>query len=361
MKIVKPTLLIDEQKAKRNIRKMLQKARSNGAELRPHFKTHQSADVGEWFKDEGITKATVSSVDMARYFADAGWDDITIAFPYNPLEAEEVEKLAKRVTLNVTIVSKMALYHLNQHVSAPINYYIKVDVGTHRTGILPSQTEQIKEMSLSENPNHHLVGLLAHAGHTYQPMTKPSAEKVFMQSMKAFRTVSEIIGRDDLIISYGDTPSCSILDDLPGVNEWRPGNFVFYDIMQQYFNSCTHDDIAVCMACPVVAIHEDRNEVVVYGGGVHLSKDFIEPNGERVYGKVVALSDDGWSTEPMASVVRLSQEHGILRVSDEMLSSLEIGSLVGILPVHSCLTADLQGYYVSLAGRKLNKFNKAEA
>jgi D-serine deaminase-like pyridoxal phosphate-dependent protein len=184
MKIVKPTLLVDEQKARKNIQTILRKAQTNGAELRPHFKTHQSADVGEWFKSEGITKATVSSVDMARYFANAGWEDITIAFPYNPLEAEAIEELAKKIKLHVTIVSKAALNHLNHHVDSPISYFIKVDVGTNRTGILPALKDEIQDMGQSLNPNHDLVGLLAHAGHTYQPMTKASATRVFQQSMK---------------------------------------------------------------------------------------------------------------------------------------------------------------------------------
>ncbi len=339
---------------------MLQKAQANGAELRPHFKTHQSVDVGKWFKSEGITKATVSSVDMALYFANAGWEDITIAFPYNPLEAEAVEQLAKKIKLNMTIVSKAALNHLNQHVRAPLNYFIKVDVGTHRTGVLPGLKDEIQDMGQPLNPEHQLVGLLAHAGHTYQPMTEASAMAVFQQSMKDFKAVSEALGRDDLIISYGDTPSCSILETLPGVHEWRPGNFVFYDIMQEYFNSCSLDQVAVCMACPVVAKHADRNEVVVYGGGVHFSKDFIAPNGQKQFGKVVKLTEQGWESNPIALVDRLSQEHGILKVSDELLNSIEIGDLVGILPVHSCMTADLQGYYVSLAGHKLNKFDKAD-
>ena len=360
MKITKPTLLVDEQKVRKNVRMMLAKAKSNGAELRPHFKTHHSADIAVWLREEGVTKATVSSIDMAKYFAKAGWDDITIAFPYNPLEVEEVAQLARQITLNVTIVSKEALAHLNHHVKAPINYFIKVDVGTHRTGVLPELADEIGHMAQSLNSEHTLVGLLAHAGHTYQPMTKEKAEKVFSESMKAFDEVKSIVGKEDLIISYGDTPSCSLLDDFPGVNELRPGNFVFYDIMQQYFNSCSLEEIAVCMACPVVAIHTDRNEVVVFGGAVHFSKDFIAPDGNRSFGTVVKLFETGWESEPIAHVDRLSQEHGIIKASDELIKSLKIGDLVGILPVHSCLTADLQGYYVSLAGQRLNKFNKAD-
>jgi D-serine deaminase-like pyridoxal phosphate-dependent protein len=78
-----PTLLLDEGRARRNIFRMADKAASNQVRFRPHFKTHQSAAVGEWFRDVGVTAITVSSVEMARYFAAHGWNDITFAFPVN--------------------------------------------------------------------------------------------------------------------------------------------------------------------------------------------------------------------------------------------------------------------------------------
>lgn len=348
MKITKPTLLVSEEIARSNIERMVSKARNNGAELRPHFKTHQSVDIGRWFLNAGVDKATVSSVDMALYFAKSGWTDITIAFPYNPLECDLIDQLAHKITLNLTIVSKSALDHLNDYVSAPINYLIKVDVGTHRTGVLPGQQQEIVSLGQSKNSQHRLTGLLAHAGHAYQVLDKPKAQELFEDSMRSLSQVKKILGRSDLSISYGDTPTCSILDNFPGVDELRPGNFVFYDIMQAYFQSCSLEQIAVCLACPVVAKHPDRNEIVVYGGAVHLSKDFIEQDDRRVFGYAVALNDQGWTPDPIAIVDRLSQEHGILKVSDQLMDTLQIGDLVGILPVHSCLTADLQGYYVSL-------------
>ena len=83
MQIIKPTLLVDERKSRENIRRMVQRARNAGVSFRPHMKTHQSNEVGEWFRDEGVDRIAVSSVDMAKYFANGGWKDITIAFPFN--------------------------------------------------------------------------------------------------------------------------------------------------------------------------------------------------------------------------------------------------------------------------------------
>ncbi len=95
-----------------------------------------------------------------------------------------------------------------------------------------------------------------------------------------------------LIISIGDTPSCSIMENFEGVDEIRPGNFIFYDLMQSQLGACDEQNIAVALACPVTAIHPNRNEIVIYGGGVHLSKEYlVNNNGVKSYGKVVELTD----------------------------------------------------------------------
>jgi len=67
--IKRPTLFINKAIAKANIKAMAQKAKINNLSFEPHFKTHQSKEVGEWFREEGVTAITVSSVAMAIYFA----------------------------------------------------------------------------------------------------------------------------------------------------------------------------------------------------------------------------------------------------------------------------------------------------
>ena len=102
MKITQPTLFIDKTKCKENIYRMFSKAKSNKLDFRPHFKTHQSIEIGLWFKEIGVNKITVSSFTMAEYFS-SQWDDITVAFPINILEIETINNLAKKITLNICI------------------------------------------------------------------------------------------------------------------------------------------------------------------------------------------------------------------------------------------------------------------
>ncbi|WP_420317181.1 alanine racemase [Ekhidna sp.] len=360
MEIKTPTLLVDKEKAIGNIQGMLDKAQKSNAQLRPHFKTHFSTEIGNWFRDLGIKKCTVSSVSMANYFANQGWDDITIAFPYNLLEHEEINRLANQVSLNVLIESIESLGHLKEHIKSEIGYFIKIDVGTHRTGIDPRKEDLISDLVKGSNDIIRFKGYLSHAGHTYGCRDLDSIQWIFDGSVKV---LSELKSKFGGIISYGDTPTASLIDDFSFCDEMRPGNFVFYDWMQHQIGSCTTDQIAVCLACPIVAIHKDRNEIVVYGGAVHLSKEMVLEKDivgreHKCFGKMVRLTESGWQTKVFGNVERLSQEHGIIKLSDEEIAHVKVGDTIGILPVHSCLTADLQGHYLSTTGDRIEKMTK---
>jgi D-serine deaminase-like pyridoxal phosphate-dependent protein len=79
--IRRPSLLVDTDKVRRNLGRMKDRADRNHVFFRPHLKTHQSP---RWDASSGKRvsgRGTVSSVSMARLFADDGWDDLTIAFP----------------------------------------------------------------------------------------------------------------------------------------------------------------------------------------------------------------------------------------------------------------------------------------
>lgn len=121
--------------------------------------------------------------------------------------------------------------------------------------------------------------------------------------------------------------------------------------------SCTADQITLCLAAPVVDLYPDRNEAIVYAGAIHLSKEHIKHKGQEIFGLVVNLTDEGWSP-PLTGcyAAGLSQEHGILRIDPSMFSTLQPGSLIGILPVHACLTADVMKQYTTLERKPISMF-----
>ena len=90
-----PTLLLDEVRVRRNIARMAQRASAAGVRLRPHAKTHQSAEIARWLAEAGARGITVSSLPMARYFAEHGWRDITLARLVHPGEGAELAAVAR--------------------------------------------------------------------------------------------------------------------------------------------------------------------------------------------------------------------------------------------------------------------------
>lgn len=355
MTIKRPTFVINEGIARANIRRMAEKAKADGTIFRPHFKTHQSKDVADWFRQEGVKQIAVSSVSMAQYFADHGWDDITIAFPYNPLEIDEINALASKIKLNVQIESRDALDHLLAMAKSAMGYFIKIDVGSRRTGLLHNQIPIIQDLINRETDQIAFKGLLSHAGHTYNARSPRKILEMHADNMKLLKLIQSKLDRE-VFISFGDTPSCSTLEKFDGIDEIRPGNFVFYDIQQSNIGSCNIEDIAVAVFCPVVAVHHNRDEAVVYGGAVHFSKDHIKRGNDDVYyGEVVSLTPDGWEYQGDAILDRVSQEHGIIKGSERFFRNLKVGDVVGILPAHSCLTANLATAYHNLAGERYEK------
>jgi D-serine deaminase-like pyridoxal phosphate-dependent protein len=160
-------------------------------------------------------------------------------------------------------------------------------------------------------------------------------------------------------VSVGDTPGCSLSKLFGDVDEIRPGNFVFYDAEQYGIGACSAEDIAVVVACPVVAKHPERGEAVIYGGAVHLSKDWMPGEGPLRHGLVALPGGEGWGS-PLAGayVDRLSQEHGVVHLESEDLSGLRIGDLVCVIPAHSCLTVQVMGEYLTLDGRRVGTMNR---
>ncbi len=356
MEITKPTLLLNKEIALRNIANMVRKAKELNLEFRPHFKTHQSAEIGEWYKAAGVKKITVSSLTMANYFADFGWNDITIALSINILQIPEINELANRIKLNVLIENKEGLEALQQNISWHTGVFIKIDTGYNRTGIEANRTpliDQLLEM-IQKSPLLQFKGFLSHTGHTYQAN---STHDIFSRHFDALLKMKALKARylsewPELMISLGDTPSCSICDNFDGVDEIRPGNFVFYDLMQNKLGVCKLSDIAVRMICPVIAVHSSRNEVVIYGGGVHFAKDsIVNIDGKPLFGRIIIRQGDQEILLDEKNYMHaLSQEHGILRITPRDLNYFKPGMLIEILPVHSCMTANAMKEYLTSEG-----------
>lgn len=348
--VIRPTLIVSQARCRKNIETMAGKAAASGIRFRPHFKTHQSAVIGEWFRQAGVQAITVSSLKMAEAFAEGGWNDITVAFPCNLREIRLINQLAENIRLGLLVESLPTVELLQKQLAAVVDVWIKIDVGSQRTGITWADTAAIVSLakSIRASARTRLRGILAHSGHTYGAAGSGEIIRIFRETVERLQKVRAGLssaGVEDVEISVGDTPGCSLVSDFKGVDEIRPGNFVYYDLMQLSIGSCGWEQIAAVVACPVVAKHPERGELVIYGGAVHLSKESLtDEHGQPIYGRVAMPTDAGWG-QPLGGtcVARISQEHGIIRTTSEVVAKVGVGDVLLVAPVHSCLAADLLG------------------
>ena len=356
LELHEPTLLIDESKVEYNIQSLVDKM-DDIHYFRPHFKTHQSRYIGQIFKRLGITKICVSSMKMAQYFHAVGWDDITIAFPFNIHQIDALNQLAQTCRVQVLVESLETIRFLQRQLNTAVEILIKMDAGYGRAGINYTEVVQVIEMAKCCQQSTHtpFMGLLAHFGNTYGVSSSAEVLSIYQTSLdRLIQVKAHIEGHGiSCLLSIGDTPSSSCLVKFNNHIEYRPGNFVYYDVMQASNKMCSYDQIACVVACPIVAIHPDKSECVIHGGAVHFSKEFIT-NGqnEAVFGVVAnQLGNDVWNGIcEQASLRRISQEHGILQGTAEWIGKRYIGEWVYIYPIHSCLTVHAMRKAINTSG-----------
>jgi D-serine deaminase-like pyridoxal phosphate-dependent protein len=347
-----PCLILDVERVRRNAARVGEIARQNNVCLRPHIKTHKCVEVARIQTADQGGALTVSTLAEAEAFARHGFSDFTYAVPIEPGKFAAVTDLIKRgVKLNLITDDTEIPGLLNDAARAAgvtIPVFLKVDCGTHRCGVEPQAGEAVEIPRLiSDSPNLEFAGILTHAGHSYDVCSKNEIEAVAHSERDLMVELAERL-RDASIevptVSIGSTPTIQHVDHLQGVDEIRPGNYIFFDAFQATLGSCDFADCALTVLAAVVHRDRGRKKVVIDAGAVALSKDrgAVEPGASCGYGRVLDLAGNGLN----AHIESLSQEHGVFNVTDDAtFESLKVGSRVRVLANHSCLTAAQHNHY----------------
>ncbi len=357
-----PALLLDRDALERNLAAMAAKARALGVALRPHAKTHKCPEIGRLQLAAGARGITVATLAEAAAFADAGFDDVTWAFPLVLARLEEVVALARRITFRVTVESAAALEALGaaaRRSGVEVHAWLEVDSGHHRSGVDPEAPAALDlARRLAEARGVVFDGLLTHAGQSYHARSRAERAAVAEReraAMVAFAGRLERSGVRVRGVSVGSTPALSAVRSLEGVTEVRPGNYAFYDYMQLAAGVCAGDDCAVTVLTSVVSHQAGADHVVVDAGALALSKDPgpDDPALRRGFGPVLrGLA--GHELERALAVRGMSQEHGMVGGERaEEVARLAVGDRLRILPNHSCLTVAMFDEYQVVRGEEV--------
>lgn len=348
-----PCLVLDEAILKRNLHLMSERMHRHGVSLRPHLKTAKSADVGRLAVDGEAGGITVSTIAEAAYFAQRGFRDITLAVGITPEKLHRVSVLISRdVKLNVTTDDVSVAREIAKERDG-VKAFIEIDSGDRRAGVDP-QSDALLE--IGKALGEKLVGVLTHAGHSYNCHTVEEIKKVAEDERVAVTTAADRLraaGMSCDVVSVGSTPTMSHVENMKGVTEARPGVYMFQDLFQAAIDSCTRDDIAVTVLSSVIGCHPSKKKVLIDAGALALSKDRSTATTNQDAGYGLVLDIDGRPSFGEAIIERVSQEHGIV-IGDVPFDKLTVGTKVRVAPNHSCLTAaEYDKYYVVSGGREI--------
>ena len=349
-----PALLLDLDVLEGNLRRMASRCSELGVRLRPHVKTHKCVEIALGQRELGASGITVSTLHEAAVFADAGFDDITWAFPLILSRIAEAVELADRVRLGVTVDSLEAVEALTA-TGAPFRVWLKVDCGYHRAGVSPESSEAVAIPGrITETAALEFAGLLSHSGNAYAGGSPGHNSRIAHTERDVLNRLSIRLEESGIRVpdrSAGSTPSIAHVRDLTGVTEVRPGNYALYDFNQVALSSCTVGQCAATVLASVVSSRSDDRTSVVDAGALALSADPGPPNlSMGTMGEI--LTDDRRDTvRQNARIVSLSQEHGVV------FGTLPVGSRVQVIPNHSCLSvACFDAFYVVRGDEVLDRW-----
>jgi D-serine deaminase-like pyridoxal phosphate-dependent protein len=331
-----PALTIDLSIVERNLDRMASMCREQGVGLRPHTKTHKTPEVARLQLDRGAVGLTVAKVGEAEVMANAGLDEILIAYPV--YGREKLDRLAK-IACNRNILVSLDDEHTARELSraaaaqgATVGVLVEFDAGFHRCGLQPGDGCVELAWKVEKMEGLEYRGLMTYFGNVWGPEEdrkkemKQVAEQV-ARALEAFEKAKMPVK----ILSGGSTPSASFAGQIPGLTEIRPGTYVYNDLNTYYQGACHLEDCATRVVTTVVSTAVP-GRAIIDAGAKTLSSDSLGSGPKTGYGHVVEAPD--------APLIKLNEEHGHIDISNSS-HKFQVGDVLTVIPNHVCTCVNM--------------------
>jgi D-serine deaminase-like pyridoxal phosphate-dependent protein len=336
-----PALVVDLDILRRNIEAMAAVAHRAGVRLRPHTKTHKCPEIARMQVEAGASGITVAKLGEAEVMADAGFDDILVAYPIvGEQKLGRLRALRERARVRVSLDSVEVAEGLGTvgTASEPLEVLIEVDTGHHRMGRPPGEPTAVLAAEIARVAGIEVMGLLSHAGHAYRAEPGDLEEVAAREAVDLAATAEACAraGVEIREISVGSTPTAGAVASAAGVTESRPGTYVFNDVQQMRLGVATQSDCAARLLATVVARPwEDR--FVIDAGSKSLSSD--GGDGPPFPGRGVLAGRDDLMLD------LLTEEHGVGHVlrggGQPTVADPAVGDRLQVIPLHVCSCVNL--------------------
>ncbi|MGH8981399.1 MAG: alanine racemase [Acidimicrobiales bacterium] len=327
-----PSLVVDLEVCERNIAAMARRCTTGGLALRPHAKTHKTAEVAARQLAAGATGLTVATLGEAEVLATHGVDDLFVAYPLWAAGdlGRRLASLAGTVRLAVGADSVEGVRLLSGALGrgTEVRVLVEVDCGLRRTGVPPADAATVAVCAT--DCGLAVGGVFTFPGHGYGPGAAAGARDDEERALAAGAASLEAAGIECPTRSGGSTPTAPFTRGGV-VTELRPGVYVFNDAQQVALGTCSLDDVALAALATVVsAPASDR--VVLDAGTKVLGAE--RPSWTPGHGLLPAY--------PGAIVTGLWEHHGVVDVSAVGRGERpRLGEQVAIVPNHVCTAVNL--------------------
>jgi D-serine deaminase-like pyridoxal phosphate-dependent protein len=230
-----PCLVVFPERVAANIRRMTEMV-DDVNRLRPHIKTHKTAEGIRMMMDAGISRFKCATIAEAELLGRCGAPDVVLAYqPHGP----KIDRLSKVIrtysgtryaclTDNPDSAAQMAAVFRSAGHTVPV--YIDLNLGMNRSGIRPGEDVISLWRHCMDIEGIIPVGLHAYDGHHRHPdiLERKAACDASFQSVDDLRSrINEVTGEVPVII-VGGSPTFPIHAARKDV-ECSPGTSIFWD------------------------------------------------------------------------------------------------------------------------------------
>jgi len=341
-----PTLLIHLDVLERNIAEMAEVARNAGVRLRPHTKTHKCPDIARMQTEAGASGVTVAKLGEAEVMADAGIDDLLVAYPIvGDTKLARLRALLERARVRVTTDSgevAEGIGRVGRDLGRDVPILVEVDTGLHRVGRPPGAPTVEIVKSVVRVSGVEVIGLLTHAGHAYRSADEPELRAIAKREGRDLVETAERCAAEGIElreISVGSTPTARIVAGVAGVTEIRPGTYVFNDVQQMRLGVASEATCAARVLTTVVAHPSDERFVLDAG-----TKAFTSDGGDGppFPGRGVVTG------RPDLALDFMNEEHAVGHRTGT--DDVRIGDRLEVVPLHVCSTVNMFDEAIGVRG-----------
>ncbi len=323
-----PALLIDIDIMERNLARVAAYAREHDLRLRPHTKTHKIPALARRQIALGAAGITVAKTTEAEVMLAASPDDLLIAYPViGPAKLERLRGIAAKTQVTVAVDSIEAARMISE-AGIGAGILVEVDVGLGRMGVTAGEAPFLVE-EIIKLPAIEWRGIAFYPGHVKDPNDEEAiaALQATILDLHARFVAMRIPPR---IVSGGSTPLLYQSHLFEGMNEIRPGTYIFNDRNTWAMGSCGRENCAATMLATVVSVQGGR--MMIDGGSKTFSSDKLSTGGPG-FGEIVEA--------PGALFHKMNEEHGYVDIS-KAERKFHVGERLHVLPNHVCTAVNLQ-------------------